>query len=164
MSWRRRLTPRNENGYDSASSRHKRGWRTGSIDLLLLIRKRTSGGSSSAEEQEGRQARGVESALVANLATLVGLGVVWCEKPILGKTVGWGGRWGSDRTPTTHPPKTKTKTKTKKNQTKPNLWYLLPLICKRKDHQVEGGFFSDRPHSNHAPPKNKTSNKIKFKN
>jgi len=59
--------------------------------------------------------------LVANLATLVGLGVVWCEKPILGKTVRWG-RWGSGRTPTTHPTqkqKPKEKKKTKPNQTKP---------------------------------------------
>jgi len=73
--------------------------------------------------------------LVANLATLVGLGLVWCEKPILGKTVGWGGGGGGTtahqkQTPQKKKPKGEKK---KKNQTKSNLSYLLPLICKRKD-------------------------------
>jgi hypothetical protein len=62
--------------------------------------------------------------LVANLATLVGLGVVWCEKPILGKTVGWGGEVGGaaalqQRTPQKQKPKGKKKKKPKPNQTKP---------------------------------------------
>ncbi len=121
LSWRR-LTPRNENGYDSASSRHKRGLRTGSVDLLLLIRKRTSGGSSSsAEEQERRQGKRRRECVGCEFSNSCGTGGCLVRKAYFREDSGMGGGGGgSGRTPTTHPPKTKTKRKKKKKKPKQN--------------------------------------------
>jgi hypothetical protein len=53
------------------------------------------------------------------------------------------------------PPQKKKPKKKKKKKNKSNLWYLLLLICKSKDHQVEGRFFfPDRSHPTTHPKKN----------
>jgi hypothetical protein len=119
----------------------------------------------------GRE-RGVESALVANLATLVGLGVVWCEKPILGKTVGWGGRGGGggaaalqQRTPQKQKPKEKKKKKTKPNQTKPFVPTSTNLQKERPPSWTWFFFFlTGRTPTTHPQNKNTKKSFKKFKN